>query len=119
MSARVRRICRHPRTQQERRSNQGKNDPLVRMSRRANRLSTSYDDFFPRHQKSWKKRREQQWNPVSQSYTFWEFDYGTNARTFSSSNRSKARQIARDLDRLGCFYEWVAGGIRWFGPDVT
>ena len=55
---------RHPRTAQELRANQGKNNPLVRAKRRT--LPTNWDDNFIREQKSWKYKRLRlkQWRVV-------------------------------------------------------
>lgn len=64
MAARKKHWLRHPRTQQERRKSQGKNDLSFRSARRANRLPTSYDDQFPRIQKSWKSRRKTRYSVI-------------------------------------------------------
>lgn len=58
MSATRKGNYRRPRTTQERKANQEKNDILVRPKRKD--LPTSYDDFYIKEEKSWKSKRKQQ-----------------------------------------------------------
>lgn len=103
-------FLRHPRTTQEIRANLDKNDPLIRGRRR--NLPTAWDDLFVRHQKSWKYlRREKQYREDGDDYSWNEFHYEWH-------ERQAAYRIIDRLQKLGCYYEWLGGGIRWYGPNI-
>ena len=104
------RFMRHPRTQQERRANQERNDRLVRSSRK--NLPTSYDDIWIRSQKSWKYLGRKQQYREETNYGWYHYDYSY----FDTESRMVARNIMNRLESLGCFYENTRNGIRWFGP---
>ena len=105
------RYMRRPRTQQERRANQERNDPLVRSGRKD--LPTSYDDICIRSQKSWKYLgRKQQYREEEEDYGWYKFDY----TYFDAERLMIARNIMRQLEKLGCFYKHIRNGIEWFGP---
>lgn len=114
MAATRRGWLRHPRTQQERRENQSKQDRLVRPSRRANRLPTNYDDIQVHTQKSWKCRRKRQWHADKTGYAWRDFRFSAGGWRYT-----KLRRIEYHLKRLGCYSEWIPCGVRWFGPNVT
>ncbi len=59
---------RHPRTTQEKRANQGKNNQLVRGKRKPRQLIDSYDDILPTTQKSWKVKRLKQYRIRGKKY---------------------------------------------------
>jgi hypothetical protein len=105
-------FLRYPRTRQEIRANQDRNDPYVRGRRR--KLPTAYDDQFVRKQKSWKYlRRKTQYREKDLGYDWHEFEYSWR----DCERRMIARNIMNRLDNLGCFYEYTRDGIRWFGPE--
>lgn len=104
------RFMRHPRTQQERRANQDRNDPFVRGSRK--NLPTSYDDVWVRSQKSWKYLGRKQQYREEEGYSWHWFDYSI----FDTERRMVARNIMEQLTTLGCFREHTRSGIKWFGP---
>jgi len=102
---------RHPRTTQEIRANQDRNDPYVRGKRR--NLPTAWDDQFVRKQKSWKYLgRDHQYRESGHGYEWHEFQYSWR----DPERRMIARTIMDWLERFGCFYETTRGGFRWFGP---
>lgn len=104
------RFMRHPRTQQERRANQERNNPLVRGGRK--NLPTSYDDIWVRSQKSWKYLGRKQQYREETNYGWHTFNYNY----FDTESRMVARNIMRKLESLGCFYKHTRTGIEWFGP---
>lgn len=55
MSAILRKYARRPRTTQERRANQERNDLLIRAKRR--NLPSAYDDLMVHDEKSWKSKK--------------------------------------------------------------
>lgn len=102
---------RYPRTRQELRANQDRNDPYVRGKRK--NLPTAWDDQFIRKQKSWKH--------LGRDHQYRDWDHGYEWHVFYYSWRDRQRQmIARNimdgLEKIGCFYESIRGGFRWFGP---
>jgi hypothetical protein len=101
---------RHPRTQQERRANQERNDPLVRSGRKD--LPTSYDDVWVRSQKSWKYLGRKQQYREEENYGWYKLDY----TIFDVESRMVARNIMEQLEKLGCFCKHTRDGIEWFGP---
>ena len=111
MSARRKGWLRHPRTTQERKCNQDKNDGLVRGKRR--NLPTSYDDLIIPINKSWKSRRKKQYREDI-NYFWYEFEY--NYRCVQK--RAIFKNIIEQLEKIGCYYEYFPGGIRWFGPEL-
>lgn len=103
-------FLRHPRTQQEIKANLDKHDTKVRGRRR--NLPTSYDDLFVHHQKSWKYlRRKKQYRKDGDNYSWHEFHY-------SWHERQATYKIINRLQKLGCYYKWLSGGIRWYGPEI-
>jgi hypothetical protein len=106
-------FLRYPRTTQELRANQDRNDPYVRKGRR--KLPTAYDDQFVHKQKSWKYlRRRKQYRDEDKGYDWHEFEYSWH----DYERRMLARNIMKRLDQIGCFYEHTrTGGIKWFGPE--
>lgn len=101
---------RHPRTTQEIRANLDKHDRLVRGKRR--NLPTSYDDLFVHQQKSWKyKRRKTQYRENSNNFSWHELRYEWH-------ERKAIYKIVDQLQTLGCYFEWLGRGIRWYGPDL-
>lgn len=104
---------RSPRTQQERRANQDKNDPLIRARRRASRLPTEWDDIFLKRPKSWKYWRSR----AKQHYTNrgacgWhelKWDLVGWCAYWSTMDRVKD---------AGCCIQRIPGGIRWYGPEL-
>ena len=113
MAARKKGWLRHPRTTQERRCNQGKNNKLVRSKRRSKNLVNTYDDIFVPRVKSWKKLRKQQYREEN-NYSWHEFSYDIHC----SWHRTFRNKILKELERLGCYFEYIGYGIRWFGPDI-
>ena len=106
-------FLRHPRTTQELRANQDRNDPYVRGQRR--NIPTAWDDQFVHKQKSWKynSKRPHQYREEDPGYEWHEFDYSWR----ESERWHVARNIMAYLDFIGCFYERTRTGIRWFGPE--
>lgn len=105
-------FLRYPKTTQELRANQDRNDPYVRKGRR--KLPTSYDDQFVHQQKSWKWRRQKnQYREEDKGYDWHEFEYSY----WDHERRMIARNIMKRLDQLGCFYDRTRTGIKWFGPE--
>ena len=101
-------MMRFPRTQQEIRANL--DSPYVRGKRR--NLPTGRDDLWIRHQKSWKyKRRRNQYWDNGENYSWHEIEY-------SWYDRNHALKIVERLAKLGCYYEWTYGGLRWYGPNI-
>lgn len=107
-------FLRHPRTTQERRANQDRNDPYVRGKRR--KLPTAWDDQIIRKQKSWKylSKRRRQWRVGAEHYRWHEFDFSWR----EPGRWDIARNIMNRLEFLGFFYEPTAEGLRWFGPEM-
>lgn len=105
---------RYPKTTQELRANQDRNDPYVRRKRR--NIPTAWDDQFVRKQKSWKylSKRKKQYRTEDLGYSWHEFDYSWR----EPERFMVARNIMRKLEFIGCFYEHTREGIRWFGPDL-
>ena len=105
---------RYPKTTQELRANQDRNDPYVRSKRR--NIPTAWDDQFVRKQKSWKylSKRKKQYRTDNADYDWHEFDYHWS----ETERRMIARNIMRHLESIGCLYEHTREGIRWFGPEV-
>lgn len=112
------RYYRHPKTTQERRANQERNDPLVRRKRAARNLPTVYDDYPIHREKSWKKKRKTQYRPKDCVYDWHEFHYERSWRCHDVRGRMTAYNLIDRLDNLGCFWEHTEKGIRWFGPDL-
>jgi hypothetical protein len=108
---------RYPRTTQERRANQDKNDTLIRGHRR--NLPTAYDDIFIHKDNCWKSRRKTQYRPADSDYAWHEFHF-----SWGDLSRMTMRNITDRLDELGCWYEynntyrWSSSVLRWFGPDM-
>ena len=104
-------FMRHPRTQQERRANQERNNRLVRGGRK--NLPTSYDDFWVRSQKSWKYlgRKQQYREETNYGWHIFEYDF------FDMPARTIARNLMSKLESLGCFYKHIRWGVEWFGPE--
>jgi len=103
---------RNPRTTQERRANQERNNPLIRGRRR--KLPNAWDDI-PRSsdQKSWKVLgRKHQYRDEKKGYSLHEFTYSW----CDVESRMITRNIMRHLDQIGCWYEYAFEGIKWFGP---
>lgn len=104
---------RYPRTTQELRANQDRNDPYIRGRRR--NLPTAYDDQFVHKQKSWKYLgRYNQYRTAEEKKNYnWHVYY----YEWGDGYFFRRRHIMNELDRLGCYYEYFRGGIRWFGPS--
>mgnify|MGYP000673914804 CR=1 FL=1 len=110
----AKRFIRYPRTRQELRANQDRNDPYVRPARR--NLPTAWDDLYVRHEKSWKEKgREKQYRENDCTYGWHEFHYDW---FHDIQSRMIARNIMNQLDDLDCFYEDTRYGIKWFGPNI-
>ena len=111
---------RHPKTTQERRASQERNDPLIRRKRAARNLPTVYDDIPIHREKSWKKKRKTQYRANDCDYNWHEFHYDRSWKNWRIN--PEARMIAYNmqdrLDELGCFWEYTSKGMRWFGPDL-
>ena len=102
---------RYPRTTQELRANQDRNDPYVRGKRR--NLPTAYDDQFVRKQKSWKYLgRDHQYRTREERYNWHEIRY--------TWRDVQMRQIAHNImDKLragGFYFKYTRCGIMWYGP---
>lgn len=105
-------FLRYPRTTQELRANQERNDPYVRGKRR--KLPTAWDDQIIRKQKSWKYLgRDHQYREHCHGYEWHEFPYSWR----DAERRMIARNIMDWLERIGCFHETTTRGFRWFGPS--
>jgi hypothetical protein len=103
---------RHPKTLQERKANQDKFDTKIRGKRR--NLPNSWDDIQVQHQKSWKYlRREKQYRNNDDDYSWHEFQYDY----WDGQKRDMMIRIINRLKMIGCYYEYIRGGIRWFGPE--
>ena len=107
-------FLRYPRTTQERRANQERNDPYVRGRRRI--LPTSYDDLFVIKQRSWKCLRDKQYRCKEDKEQYgWHCHYYTYG---DYASYSIMRNIVDKALRLGCYYKWGRGGcIKWYGPS--
>lgn len=114
-------FVRHPKTQQEIKENLDKfeiplrNEFAAMVRGRRRYLPTAWDDQFVKHQKSWKYlRREKQYrNKDNCNYSWHEFRY-----SYHDENRGTALKITDRLTTLGCYWEYLVGGIKWFGPDL-
>lgn len=106
---------RYPKTTQELRANQFKNDPYIRSKRR--NLPTVYADQFVHLEKSWKSIRKNQYrNPEDSHYQWREFEYNWSDK----DSRLYAKQIIEQLFQIGCYYEFVRyNKFKWYGPDLT
>jgi len=106
-------FLRYPRTLQELRANQDRNDPFVRGKRR--NLPTAYDDQFVHKQKSWKwqRTRYKQYREKDSGYDWHEFEYSWR----DHERRMIARNIMNKLESLGCYYKHTRNGFKWFGPE--
>jgi len=102
---------RHPRTTQELRANQDRNDPLVRGKRR--NIPTAWDDNHIRSQKSWKYLgRKHQYRDADERYNWHKIEYHWRD--------VEKRQVAHNiLDRVkagGFYHKYTGYGILWYGP---
>jgi len=103
---------RHPKTAQELRANQFRNDPYVRAKRR--NLPTAWDDLIKHKQKSWKYLgRKQQYRENNHGYEWHEYGYSWRDR----EGAMIAMNIMERLEILGCYYERTRNGVKWFGPS--
>jgi hypothetical protein len=103
---------RYPKTRQELRANQERNDPYVRGKRR--NLPTAWDDNYVHKQKSWKYLgRDNQYRENTNDYDWheFEFSYRDIERTMIAHN------IMDWLERTGCYYKRTRKGLKWFGPN--
>lgn len=102
---------RHPKTTQELRANQDRNDPYVRAKRR--NLPTAWDDQFVRQQKSWKTLgRDHQYRDAEERYAWHEIRYSYR----DVEMRMVAYRIIEKLRAGGFYFKWTGGGVRWYGP---
>lgn len=109
---------RRPRTTQERRANQSKNDPMVRGRRHAAILPNSYDDIHRHVEKGWKRNRRQQYHLNKSRYGWHEYywDIGNDL------SWHHYRNLIGFLESRKIFYRKVSKKyegmiIRWFGPE--
>ena len=100
---------RSPKTRQERRANEGKNDPLIRAKRRANNLPTNYDDIRVHHDLCWKSLRKTKYRINHKGYQW---------RIYTGKNYQLISQLYRRLENLGCYYDYIRSGIVWYGPEI-
>lgn len=110
---------RYPRTTQEKRANQGKQDPLVRPSRRSNGLPTSYDDLQKCHQKSWKVRRKKQYREDKTGFGWFYIDpEHPGWPRLRCINWNELNRVCDDCDRLGYYHDYDKGIFRWYGTEL-
>lgn len=115
MAARTRHWLRYPRTTQELRANQDRNDPLIRRRRR--NLPTAYDDQIPRTQKSWKKTRKTQYREKAEGFSWHdvEFHWNSNRSNYCCPMDIPIRQIHDNLiDHLKKMGYYVITGREWY-----
>ncbi len=107
---------RSPRTTQELRFNQDKNDPYVRGKRR--NLPTQWDDCIITKQKSWKSLgRDHQYREENENYQWREYHYSDEKHIHQCI--MIVINIKNHLEKIGCYCEYIDNGIRWFGPDFS
>ena len=102
---------RHPKTKQELRANQDRNNSYVRGKRR--NIPTAYDDLPIKKKKSWKNlSRKTQYRENKHGYEWHKYKYSCLDR----QKQMVANNIRDWLERLECFYERTSDGLKWFGP---
>lgn len=114
---------RHPRTTQELRANQDRNDPYIRNKRR--NLPTWYDDVpVSKPQKSWKylgRRKQYRENKDGFEWRTWYYNFQDNLE------RMVAHDIVKELEATGCYWDYISHsqaqpwhylGVKWYGPDI-
>lgn len=108
------RWLRYPKTRQELRANQDKNDPYIRSRRGSKYLPTAWDDNWIKKELSWKSLRKTQYRESKDNYKWHEFKYSWRN---SPNDYDTYKEILNFVDRIRCYHINTGCGIKWFGPS--